>query len=385
MKKTSKLLALTALIAGSFALSGCDKPAEAPATPETTPAADATPVPDTAAATPVPIPKNEYDTGEDKVLNLFCWSEYVPQSVIDKFSKQTGIKVNVENYASNEEMLAKLLAGGGQYDLIQPSEYTVEALIKADLLRPIDKDAVPNVKNIAPEFTSLPFDPGNKYSIPWMAGSVGIITNTELVTEPVLSYNDVFQEKYAGKIVVLDDAREITSWALESLDIPVNEVSDENLAKAKTVLEKWLPLVKVYDSDSPKTALLNGDVAIGIVWSGEGAILLNEDPDKFAWTLPAEGAHLFVDSLAIPKTAEHPKNAELFMNFILRPAISLMISEEFPYLNPNAAARKEMTAEQLGNAASFPTEEELARMETFEDIGTQASAVDEMVTTVKVQ
>ncbi len=390
MKKTSKLLALTALVAGSFALTGCDKPAEPTnPVPESGPVESATPAEapaaESAEATPEATPKSEHDTGEEKVLNLFVWSEYVPQAVIDKFSNQTGIKVNVENYASNEEMLAKLLASGGQYDLIQPSEYTVEALIKADLLRPIDKDAVPNAKNIAPEFTSLPFDPGNKYSIPWMAGTVGIVVNTEMVTDPVESYDDVFQEKYAGKIVVLDDAREITSWALESLDIPVNEVTDENLAKAKTVLEKWLPMVKVYDSDSPKTALLNGDVAVGIVWSGEGAILLNEAPDKFKWTLPAEGAHLFVDSLAIPKTAKHPKNAELFMNFILRPAISLMVSEEFPYLNPNAAARKEMSPEQLGNAAAFPTEEELARMETFEDIGTQASAVDEMVTTVKVQ
>lgn len=385
MKKN--LLPFAALLVGAFALTGCDKPAAESTTP---PAAEPTEAPattegDAAAAKPASTPKDEYDTGEEKVLNLFCWSEYVPQSVIDKFEKQTGIKVNVENYASNEEMQQKLLSGGGNYDLIQPSEYVVEAFIEEGLLRPIDKEAVSNAKNIAPELANLPFDPGNKYSIPWMAGTVGIIKNNELAPDPVTSYADVFSGKYAGKIVILDDPRETVSWALTSLGIPVNEVTDENLAKVKTVLETWLPQVKVYDSDSPKTALFNRDVAVGLVWSGEAAIILNTEPDAFTWALPEEGAHLFVDSLAIPKTAKHPKNAELFMNFILRPNISVMISEEFPYLNPNAAARKEMTPEQLANPASFPTDEELSRMETFEAIGTQAAAVDDVVTTVKIQ
>src|SRR5260221_12490864 len=118
-------------------------------------------------------------------LNLFCWSEYVPQEVIDGFTKETGVKVNVENYASNEEMLAKLLAGGSKYDLIQPSEYTIEALIKADKLEPLNLDNIPNIKNLAPEFTKMPHDPEGKYSVPWMAGSVGIVVNTAKVKTPV--------------------------------------------------------------------------------------------------------------------------------------------------------------------------------------------------------
>jgi len=142
--------------------------------------------------------------------------------------------------------------------------------------------------------------------------------------------------------------------------------------------------VKVYDSDSPKTAMLNGDTAIGIVWSGEGALLLNADK-KFKWIVPAQGAHMFVDSLAIPNKAAHPKNAELFMNFILRPKISALISADFPYLNPNAAARKELSPEALANPASFPTAEEIKKMQTFKDIGAAASKIDDLVTTLKVQ
>lgn len=317
-------------------------------------------------------------------LNIYCWSEYIPQDVIDDFAKETGIKVSVENYASNEEMLAKLGAGGGSYDIIQPSEYVIEALAKEKLLRPIDKAAIPNLKNIDPKFLNMPFDPDNKYTVPFMAGTVGIVVNTELVKGDITGFADVFKPENKGKIVVLDDAREIVSWALLSQGIPVNDLSDKNLEKAKGLLSKWLPMVKVYDSDSPKTALLNGDVALGIVWGGEGAILLNEDK-KFRWIIPAEGTHLFIDSLAIPKTAKNPANAEKFMNYILRPEVSKKISEAFPYLNPNMEAVKLLTPEQRNNPASFPTDAQISKMETFKDIGERASVVEELVTSLKVE
>ena len=241
---------------------------------------------------------------EAKKLSVFCWSEYIPQSVIDQFSKETGIQVSVENYASNEEMLAKLTAGGGQYDIIQPSEYVVEALIAQKLLHPIDKTKIPNLSNIAPQFLKMGFDPDNSFSVPFMAGTVGIVVNTDLIKDDIKSFADVFKPENKGKIVVLDDAREITAWALLSQGLPINDMSDANLEKVKPLLANWIPLVKVFDSDSPKTALLNGDVSIGIVWGGEGAILLQSDP-KFRWIIPAEGTHLFIDSLAIPKGHHH--------------------------------------------------------------------------------
>jgi spermidine/putrescine transport system permease protein len=363
-----------------LALFGCEK---TPAPPSaSTPA-----TPDQAAAnlaSPTPSPAGDLTGDAEKTLHIFCWSEYIPQQIVDAFSEETGIKVSVETYSSNEEMLAKLFAGGGNYDIIQPSEYVIEGLIKEGRLTPIDHAKIPNMKNLAPEFTNMSFDPGNKYSVPYMAGTVGIIMNSDLVQDEIKGYNDVFQEKFAKNIVVLDDAREIVSWGLESLGIPVNEVSDENLAKVRPLLEKWLPLVKVFDSDSPKTALLNGDVALGIVWAGEGAILLNED-QKFKWIIPAEGAHLFVDSLAIPKSAKHVENAEIFINYVLRPEVSAKISGVFPYLNPNVAARELLTPAQRNNPASFPTADQLANMQTFKDVGEQASKIDELVTSLKVQ
>ena len=352
----------------ALALAGCGKP-PAPANPDAQPAASPSPAPTQAAS---------------KELSVFCWSEYIPQSVIEQFETETGIKVSVENYASNEEMLAKLLAGGGNYDIIQPSEYVVGALAKDGLLHKIDHAAIPNLKNIDPKFLNMSFDPGNAFSVPFMAGTVGIVINTEKITDEIKGFGDVFQAKNKQNIVVLDDAREIVTWGFFAQGTPINDVSDANLEKVKPLLAGWLPLVKVYDSDSPKTALLNGDVALGVVWGGEGAILLNEDK-KFQWVIPAEGTHLFIDSLAIPKTSKNVANAEAFMNFILRPDVSKQISDAFPYLNPNLAARELLTPEQRANTASFPTEEQLSRMQIFEDIGQQGSKIDEIITSLKVQ
>ncbi|MCX7868649.1 MAG: spermidine/putrescine ABC transporter substrate-binding protein [Terrimicrobiaceae bacterium] len=317
-------------------------------------------------------------------LSIFCWSEYIPRDVIQQFEKETGIRVSVENFASNEEMLAKLLAGGGRYDVIQPSDYVVEALARENLLEPLDLEKIPNLKNIAPRFLNMPFDPGNRFTVPFMLGSVGIVVNTEKIKTPIRGYRDVFHPEHKGLIVVVDDAREIVTMALETLGLPINDMSDENLAKARELLKDWLPLVRVFDSDSPKTAMLNGDAVLGVVWAGEAARLLNEDK-KFAWVVPEEGAHLFADSLAIPKGARNIEAAHQFMNFILRPDISARISAEFPYLNPNLAARALLPPEALANPASFPPDAELDKMQFFRDIGPRASVIDELVTSLKLQ
>ena len=316
-------------------------------------------------------------------LNLFCWSEYIPAPVIDSFQKETGIRVSVENYASNEEMLAKLLAGGGSYDLVQPSEYTVEALIKAGLLLPLDRAALTNFGNLDPAFLNQPFDPQNRFSIPWMAGTVGIVFNTERVQAPVNGFADLFSGKYRGRIVALDDSRELVSWALAYLHLPTNDINARTLAQVRPVLARWLPQIKVFDSDSPKTALLAGDVDLGVVWSGEGAILYRDNPHKFRWVLPVEGSHRFIDSLAMPKTCTHRAAAEQFINYILRPEISKQISDAFPYTNPNLAARKLLTPAQLNNPASYPPAGTIGALETFRDIGAMASEVDALVSELK--
>ncbi len=312
-------------------------------------------------------------------LNLFAWSEYVPQAVIDGFTEETGIKVNYETFASGEEMLAKLLAGGSAYDLIQPPDYIAEALIKHKLLAPLDAAKLPNLKNIAPEFLGMPHDPAQKFTVPYMIGTVGIVVNTDVVKEPIRGYKDVFQPKYRNRIVAVNDNRELVSWVLVTLGLDQNDISPANLAKVRPILAEWIKLVKVFDSDSPKTALLSGDVDLGVVWSGEAARLFEED-EKFAYILPAEGAHPFVDVLAMPASAEHVDAAHKFLDYILRPEMSKLISDEFPYTNPNLAARKLLTPEQLANPASYP---KIESYNTFRDIGKGAAAIDQLVTDLK--
>jgi len=313
-------------------------------------------------------------------LNLFGWSEYVPQDVLEGFTKETGIKVNFETYASNEELLSKLVAGGGNYDLIQPSEYAAELMIRRKMLAPLDKAKIPNLKNLAAEFKGQVHDPKDEFTVPYMSGTVGIVVNTEVVKTPIKGYKDVFQAKFKDRLVVLNDNRELVTWALYSLGLPINEINPAALAKARPVVAEWVKLVKLFDSDSPKTALLNGDVDLGIVWSGEAAILWNENK-KFQYVLPAEGAHRFIDILAIPANAPHQAEAHAFINYILRPEVSKIVSENFPYTNPNIAARKLLTPEQLANPASYPASG--AKLQTFRDIGKAAADIDKLVTDLK--
>ena len=312
-------------------------------------------------------------------LNLFAWSEYVPQAVIDGFTRETAIKVNYETYASGEEMLSKLLVGGAVYDLVQPPDYIAESMIKHRLLRPLDASKLRNLENIAPEFRKLPHDPEQKYTVPYMTGTVGIVVNTERVKEPVRGYRDLFQPKFRNRIVVVNDNREIVSWALVSLGLDQNDITPATLGKVRPLVAEWLKLIKVFDSDSPKTSLLNGDVDLGVVWSGEAARLMQENR-KFIYVLPREGWHAFVDVLAIPTTSKNPGLAHRFIDYVLRPEVSKWISDEVPYTNPNAAARRLLTAEQLANPASYPRME---KFRTFRDIGRAARDIDKMLTDLK--
>jgi spermidine/putrescine transport system substrate-binding protein len=351
---------------------GCNSDKKPEATPAAAPAGSGS-----AAAAAAPAPKEKAKPGKE--INLFAWSEYVPQEVVDGFTKETGIKVNYETYASNEEMLSKLLAGSTKYDLIQPSEYTVEALLKQKKILELDKENIPNIKNVAPEFLNLPHDPTLKYCVPYLAGTVGIVVNTAKIKDEIKGYKDVFQTKYKGKIVALNDNREMVSWALATQGLGPNEVNADTLAKVKPVLADWIKLVKVFDSDSPKTAFLNGDVDIGVIWGGEAALLYQQDK-KYKYILPEEGTHMFIDSLCVPFSSENKVGAEMFINYTLKPEVSKIISDKFPYLNPNAEARKLLSKEQLENPASYPA---AGKREIFRDIGKMASDVDKLVTDLK--
>jgi len=316
----------------------------------------------------------------DRELNLFAWSEYIPQAVLDGFSRETGIRVHYETFASGEEMLAKLLAGGTAYDLIQPPDYIAEALIRNGLLVPLDYAKLPHFTNILPAYRGMPHDPAQKFTVPYMTGTVGIVVNTAKVKRPIKGLKDLFAPEHRGRIVVVDDGRELVTAALYVRGRALNDITPATLQEVRPLLADWFKLIKLFDSDSPKTALLNGDVDLGYVWGGEAAILWREDR-KFAYVLPEEGAHQFVDVLAIPTDAKHRDAAHAFMDYILRPEVSKLISDEFPYTNPNGAARRLLTPEQLANPASYPPGDR--QLDTFRHLGDSGALIDELVTDLK--
>lgn len=317
-----------------------------------------------------------------KELNIFNWSEYLPQSIIDQFEKEYGVKVNYDTYSSNEELLSKLMAGGTQYDLIVPSDYMVDIMIKQGLLAPLDKNNIPNLKNLDPQFLNQYFDPGNKYSVPYMWGTVGITYNKAKVKNPPTSWADLWNPAYRGRVVMLNDSREVIGAALQLLGYSKNETDPAKLAQAKAKLKELLPNVKSFDSDSPKTLFLNGEVWIGQTWSGEAALAYQENPD-IGYVLPKEGGGRFLDSMAIPKGAPHKYTAEVFINFLLRPEISAELSKAFPYGNPNKAALEILPEDLKKNPASYPPAEAVNRAEWNKDVGDATALFDRIWTEVK--
>lgn len=317
---------------------------------------------------------------EPPALHLLCWTEYVPQEVLDGFARETGAKVEIATYHSNEQMLAMLRARPGYYNLVQPSGFYVKTLAEAGELEPLDRAKLPQMANLDPRFLDLPFDPGNRYSVPWMSGTVGIVVDTARVPQPIKTWADVFDGTHAGKIVVVDDAREMVVWALASLGRPITQIDPAALEAVRPILTKWLPQVKVFDSDAPGSALADGRAEIGIVWSGEAASLWQKD-HRFHYLLPAEGAHRFVDSLAIPHAAPDQATALQFIDYCLRPAVSVQISHAYPYTNPNAAARRLLTPEELANPASYPPGEQALPM--LHNEGNDTKAVEAFVAKIR--
>lgn len=321
--------------------------------------------------------------GPKQELNVFNWSEYLPQSVIDKFEQTHNIKVNYSTFSSNEEMLAKLMAGGGEYDIAVASDFMVEILKKQDLIKEINKDNIPNLKNMGKEFLDLPFDKGNKYSVPymWLAGIIAY-DSSKVPEGTITSYDDLWKPEFKNSLVVLDDQRAIIGITLKKLGYSLNETSPEALAKAKKELAKLQANVKAYDSDSPKTSLINGEAKAIFAWGAEGSLAKRDNPNV-KYVMPKEGLFLQQDNFVIPKNAKNVEAAELFMDFIMQPEVSAEISAEFPYGNPNVVAHEFIDEEILSDEAVYPKEEYVKKGEYLKDIGEAITELDRIWSEVK--
>jgi len=285
-----------------------------------------------------PAPANKVDV-KSKDLNLFVWTSYIPQDIIDCFEAVYGVKINRKEYSSNEEMYASLSQGSSIYDLVQPTDYMVSLMVRQGLLQKLDHSKLPALQYFDPNYLDLSFDKGNQYTIPYEAGTDSIVYNADKIKTPPTSYADLWNPEFikAKRMISLDDSRALIGATLLTLGYDVNTQDPKQLEEAKAKLAELAKGIKLYDSDSPKTALIAGDVDLGVVWTGDVELAHRENP-AITFVYPKEGPIIWQDNYAIPKNAPHLDAAYAWLNYSMQPDLFWLMLRDFPYTNPNKAA-----------------------------------------------
>jgi spermidine/putrescine transport system substrate-binding protein len=295
-----------------------------------------------------------------------------------------------DNFASNEDLLAKLQAGASGYDIIVPSDYMVAIMISLDMLAQLDKENIPNLENLDPQFAEMPFDPNGDYSVPYQWGTTGIGYRSDIVEEDITSWAALFDpalaQKYEGRISMLNDVREAVGAALKYEGYSLNSTDPEQLEEAQGLLLQQKPFLAKYDSQSVADSLVSGDVVLAHGWSGDIFVAQTENED-IVYTIPEEGAVVWVDNLAILATTEGDRKytAEVFINYLLRPEIGAQITNWVWYGSPNAAAEPYIDEEILGDPAIYPPDDVMQNLEFIRDVGEATQLYDRIWTEVKSQ
>lgn len=283
---------------------------------------------------PEPSPRMEVASKE---LNLFVWTEYIPQDIVDCFELVYGVKVNRDEFSSNEEMYAKLAAGATTYDLTQPSDYIIQVMIRNEMLQKLDASKLPNLGNIDPAYFPVPGDEGGEYVVPYQAGTQAIVYDSAAVAMPPASWKDLWKPAYAGRMVFVDDMRSVIGIVLLAEGLDPNTTNPADLEAIQPRLLELMNAVKIFDSDSPKTALIAGDADIGYVWNAEAELAFREK-DTIRYVFPVEGAILFQDGYVLLKDAPHADAAYAWLNYSLQGDVFWLMLRDFPYTMPNTAA-----------------------------------------------
>jgi spermidine/putrescine transport system substrate-binding protein len=313
----------------------------------------------------------------EKELHIYNWSDYIAEDTVPDFEKEFGVKVTYDTYESNEEMVAKLQAGATGYDIIVPSGYIIPVLVATDLIDPIDRKYVSNWGNVASIFQNLPTDPGSKHTVPWQWGTTGIAYRTDKIKTPIDSWGVFQDQKYHGKMTMMDDGREVIGAFLRYKGHSLNSSNPAELAEAKKDSIAAKKHLKAYISASVKAQLISGDVLIAQLWNGDTTQAKAEQPN-LGYVLPKEGCTIWGDSMCIPKSAPNKRAAHEWINYILRPEVGAALSDATGYGSPNAAAAKLMKVQ-----VPYPTEEELKRLEYQVDLGKDTATWDQIWTEIK--
>lgn len=322
-------------------------------------------------------------SSSEKVLHVASWSNYVTPDVAEAFQARTGIKVQVSNYSSNEELLAKLQAGASGYDLVFPSDYMVLVMTKLGLLQPIETSKIPGFKNLEKKLLGKSFDPKNEYSVPFDWGTTGIAYNAEVVKEPITSWKDLFERKdLAGKVTFLDDSRETIAAALKASGKSLNSKDPADLALAKKLLMGARTRIKAFSSETQEP-LVSGDFVAAHAYMTDALQAKARTQGKIRYVIPKEGSTLWIDTMVIPKGAKNADEARRFIDFLLDPQVATKLIQKI-WVSPANALVPALLPDQFRNEAGlFPKEEQLKNSEMFEDLGDGITAWDRVWTEVK--
>lgn len=312
-------------------------------------------------------------TDSKKELRVYNWANYIGENTIKDFEAEFGYKVVYDNFSSNEELLAKLQAGASGYDVIVPSDYMVDIMKKEGLLSKLDKSKVPNFKNVDEKHLGKEFDPQNEYCAPYHWGTVGLGINTEFVKEDVDSWSILWNEKYKGKISMLDDPRSGFIPALRLMGHSINSTDKGEIDLAKRDMLRQKPLVFAYTSDQYIDMLAAGDVWIAQGYSGDILQAKKENP-SIELILPREGSEIAIDLMCIPEKAPNKDGAHEFINYILRAEVAASIANEIRYATTNKAAREFLDEDLVNDPNAYPSD--LSNLNALTDVGAAQELYD---------
>ncbi|MGI6191272.1 MAG: ABC transporter substrate-binding protein [Eubacterium sp.] len=303
---------------------------------------------------------------------VYCYGDYIDPSVVKQFQKETGIKVVLDTFDTNEEMYPVIKNHAGVYDVICPSDYMIEKMRTEGLLQKIDFSKVPNIKYIGKQYLKIAdktYDPGNKYAVPYQWGVAGIMYNKKKLGDgAVTSWKDLWNKKYKGSILMQDSVRDTLMVALKKDGYSLNTTRKSQLKRAVNDLIAQRPLVYKYVNDSARDLLIGNSAKLGVVWNGE--VIYSQKLNKnLAFCVPKEGSELFIDNWVIPKNAFHKTNAEKWINFLCRPDIAYKNFKYLTYSTPNEGARKLMPAKYRNNPNLFLSDKQLAKCQVLRDLG----------------
>lgn len=306
-------------------------------------------------------------TADKGVVNVYNWGVYIDESVLEDFTAETGIKVVYDTFESNEAMYGVLKNEGASYDVVIPSDYMISRMIEEDMLEPLNFDNIPNFEDIDPALKNPDYDPENLYSVPYMWGLLGVIYNTTLVDETPTSWDIMFDEDYAGQILMFNNSRDAIGIALKELGYSYNTTDENQIKEAIDLLIEQKPLVQSYVMDDIFEKMQSGSAAIGAYYYGDFLTMQEVNPD-LAFCLPEEGTNLYVDAMCIPKNAENKENAEIFINYMCSTQAGLKNCEEIWYSSPLLSVREELDPEVSGDPYAYPDESILAQCESFKNL-----------------